>query len=85
MSLELRNINRSFNGKTVIRNVSFRVKQGEIIGLVGTSGSGKSTLLRVISGLDTGYEGQIILNDKQFEGMNSSISLFFKSQDCFLG
>jgi sulfonate transport system ATP-binding protein len=83
MSLELRNINRSFNGKTVIRNVSFRAKQGEIIGLVGTSGSGKSTLLRVISGLDTEYEGQIIMNDKQFEGMNSSISFIFQEPRLF--
>ena len=47
MSLELKNINRTFDGKTVIRNVSFTCKHGEIIGLFGTSGCGKSTLLRV--------------------------------------
>ena len=54
--LELRNINKIFknsNSETlhVLDNVSFSVKQGDIVGILGKSGCGKSTLLRIIAGL----------------------------------
>ncbi|MFO7823687.1 MAG: ABC transporter ATP-binding protein [Cyclobacterium sp.] len=47
-----------------VKNISFQVKQGEILALVGASGSGKTTLLRLISGLEHPDSGSIILSDK---------------------
>ena len=41
----------SYNGKTVVRDISFTVDEGEILGIVGESGSGKSTLIKAALGL----------------------------------
>ena len=50
--LEVRAIEKSYEGKPLLRGVSFSVGTGETICLLGPSGSGKSTLLRIISGLE---------------------------------
>jgi lipoprotein-releasing system ATP-binding protein len=48
----------------VLNNISFEVKQGEFVTLVGKSGSGKSTLLYLLSTMDTAYEGEIFLDSE---------------------
>ena len=50
--LELRDVVKSYEGKPLLRDISFTVSQGETICLLGASGSGKSTILRMIAGLD---------------------------------
>jgi sulfonate transport system ATP-binding protein len=50
---------KSFNGRTIIRNIRFDVAAGEIVAVLGASGCGKSTLLRAIAGLDGDYVGSI--------------------------
>lgn len=58
--LALQNVSRTFNeGQAGFQNISFTIREGEIIGILGTSGCGKSTLLRVLSGLDEGYQGHV--------------------------
>ncbi|MEM3073781.1 MAG: ATP-binding cassette domain-containing protein, partial [Nitrososphaerales archaeon] len=47
--LEVRNISKSFGGLRAIKDVSFKVEKGELIGIIGPNGSGKTTLLRAIS------------------------------------
>ena len=47
----------------ILSDVSFSVKQGEIVGLVGESGSGKSTLARTLLGINSDYAGEVILAD----------------------
>jgi NitT/TauT family transport system ATP-binding protein len=49
------------NGSCAIRNLSFTARRGEFLAIVGPSGAGKTTLLKIISGLDTAYEGQLQL------------------------
>jgi spermidine/putrescine transport system ATP-binding protein len=61
--LELRNIVKSYEGKPLLRDISFSVSQGETICLLGASGSGKSTILRMISGLEFPERGAILLNN----------------------
>lgn len=51
MILEVKKLKVSYNSHTAIENVSFKVKQGEYIALVGENGSGKSTLIKTIMGL----------------------------------
>jgi branched-chain amino acid transport system ATP-binding protein len=49
-ALEVKNIGRRFGGLVALRDVSFKVMQGEVIGLIGPNGAGKSTLFEIVSG-----------------------------------
>ena len=60
--IELKNVTFAYEpNRTVLKNVSFKVKPGEMIGLVGHSGSGKSTLINLIMRLYEPDRGQILL------------------------
>jgi len=62
MYVELKNISKKFGDFKASDNVSFEIEQGKLIGLLGPSGSGKTTILRMIAGLETPDEGDIIIN-----------------------
>jgi len=62
----IKNLNKTFyNGNEridVLKNINLTVKSGEFMCLIGYSGCGKSTLLRIIAGLDTDYEGEVLID-----------------------
>lgn len=60
--LELKHIEKSFDGVQVLKNLSLQVDDGEIISILGPSGCGKTTLLNLILGILDADEGQIIYN-----------------------
>ena len=60
--LKVDNITISYNGEPTVQDVSFELKQGEILGIVGESGSGKSTIIKAIMGLP-GEEGLVTKGD----------------------
>lgn len=76
--LKIKNVKKEYVNKTskteAIRDISFDIKDGEIIAVVGTSGCGKSTLLNIISGLDVPTDG-VCLFDKE----NPRISYMLQS------
>lgn len=62
MYVELKNVNKHFGDFQASNNVNFKIEQGKLIGLLGPSGSGKTTILRMIAGLETPDDGDIIIN-----------------------
>lgn len=63
MSIEVKNLTKSFKDKTVLDDVSFKVEDGEILAVVGLSGAGKSTVLKLICGLTKPDSGEIIVSE----------------------
>lgn len=63
MSIEVKNLIKTFGENTVIDNVSFKVNDSETLAIVGFSGSGKSTILKLICGLLTPDSGEIITSE----------------------
>ncbi|AUX79586.1 amino acid ABC transporter ATP-binding protein (plasmid) [Sinorhizobium fredii] len=71
--IELRNVRKAFGTHEVIHDVSFSVKKGEVVCIIGPSGSGKSTLLRCINGLETYQGGEIIVHGERVDTARRSI------------
>lgn len=60
MSLTIKNLTKSFDGKTVLSGFSYDFSDRGIYALMGESGAGKTTLLRIIAGLDKDYSGEVV-------------------------
>ncbi|MBL0101194.1 MAG: ABC transporter ATP-binding protein [Saprospiraceae bacterium] len=88
--LETRNISKYFHDPVefqVLKDISFAVRKGEFLSMVGKSGSGKSTLLYILSTMDTEYSGQLKVdgqtvtgqtNDQLAEMRNNKIGFVFQ-------
>jgi lipoprotein-releasing system ATP-binding protein len=64
----------------VLYDISFTVKEGEFVCIMGKSGCGKSTLLYLLSTLDTGYEGAIDINGTRVTGLNENAMARFRNE-----
>ncbi|MBI5095656.1 MAG: sulfate ABC transporter ATP-binding protein [Candidatus Hydrogenedentes bacterium] len=72
MSIEVRNISKSFGKFQALKDVSLEVKSGELVAALGPSGCGKTTLLRIIAGLETPDSGSILFHGE--DATQSSVS-----------
>ena len=66
------NIKKQYDGLQVLKGVSLTIGKGELVCIVGPSGAGKSTLLHILGTLDTPDEGDLLLNGKKINGLNSN-------------
>ena len=69
--LSVRNLSKNFDGKTVLKNLSFDLMEGEFLSILGPSGCGKTTLLRILIGLEHADSGEILKGDKEISKLNS--------------
>ncbi|OIJ20880.1 hypothetical protein BKP45_07875 [Anaerobacillus alkalidiazotrophicus] len=69
--IECQNINKNFEEKKVIEDITFSLNEGEILCIVGPSGCGKTTLLRCIAGLEHVTSGNIYLEGKKMNEMSA--------------
>ena len=69
--LEMRGIGKSFARVQVLKGVDLRLRKGEIVCLLGENGAGKSTLMKVLTGVHTEFEGQILLDGKPVRFKNT--------------
>lgn len=65
--LNVQSLHKSYGRKSVLEDVSFHIKPGEIIGLVGENGAGKSTLLQIIATLEKQTAGKITFKDLPYD------------------
>lgn len=69
--LETKNVDKYFHDPVefqVLKNISFDVKKGEFLTMIGKSGSGKSTLLYILSTMDTDYKGELFIDNQLVTG-----------------
>jgi len=74
--LKLSNLTKSFDGQVVLKDVSFEVKEGDVIAVLGASGAGKTTLLRCINNLITPDRGEVFFKGSQVQRTKHSIKAF---------
>ncbi len=78
ISIQGKNVSKQFDDLKVLEGVDFRVEPGEFVAIVGRSGCGKSTLLRLITYLETVTDGEILVDDKPVNAINSDIRFVFQ-------
>jgi ABC-2 type transport system ATP-binding protein len=62
--LEIKNLNKSFDDKEILKDINLTIERGKIIGLLGKNGQGKTTLIKLINDLLTPTSGEILINGK---------------------
>lgn len=87
--ITIKGLKKSFGENTVLKNINFSVKPGDVTCIIGSSGSGKSTMLRCINLLEepTGgeiiYRGQNILETKNIPTYRAKVEMVFQSFNLF--
>ena len=79
--LEVKNLSKEFNGHRILRDISFTLKDGEIMTIVGPSGAGKTTLLRIIAGFETKDSGEILIDGKPYD--SGKVGVVFQDYNLF--
>ena len=70
MSIELHNVSKQFGGVTAVNNVTFSVREGELMALLGPSGGGKTTVLRMIAGLEMPTGGDLFIRGERVNDLS---------------
>jgi phospholipid/cholesterol/gamma-HCH transport system ATP-binding protein len=93
-AIEFRNVSLAFDGQSVLKDISFKLAQGEMIMVLGESGSGKSVLLRLAIGLLQPDAGQIFVRGREIESLSEDellgirgglMGMVFQEESLFTG
>lgn len=78
--IELKNIKKSFDDKSVIKGIDLSVDKGEVVTFIGRSGSGKTTLLRMINALELPTEGMVYVNGESYNNKDKKSQIKVRKQ-----
>lgn len=79
--LEVKNLCKAFNGRQILKDISFKLNDGDILTIVGPSGAGKTTLLRIIAGLETKDSGEILIDGQSYD--SGKVGVVFQDYNLF--
>ena len=71
--LQIKDLYKSFNDKAILKGISFDVKKGKIIGLLGKNGSGKTTIIKIINDLLTIDKGEVLVNGNKIGPQSKAV------------
>lgn len=86
MYLSLKNISKKYKDKEILKNISFDIKEGELVCILGPSGCGKTTLLNIIGGFVSDFSGDVWLSDENINNIppeKREIATVFQSYGLF--
>ena len=86
MYLSLKNISKKYKDKEILKNITFDIKEGELVCILGPSGCGKTTLLNIIGGFVSDYSGDVFLSDENINNIppeKREIATVFQSYGLF--
>lgn len=86
MYLSLKNISKKYKDKEILKNISFDIKEGELVCILGPSGCGKTTLLNIIGGFISDFSGDVLLSDENINNIppeKREIATVFQSYGLF--
>ncbi len=75
--IEIKGLTKRFDKVVAVNSLNLSVREGTVMGLVGSNGSGKSTLLRMLAGVFRGEEGSILLDGREL--FDSSTASFIRT------
>ena len=70
MKLEVKNLEKKFKNFTAVKNINFRIDNGQTLGVLGPNGCGKTTTIGMLLGLIKPSNGKILIDDENFENLN---------------
>lgn len=76
MLLKVEHLCKKFDKREVLKDISFEIKEGEVVAIIGPSGSGKSTLLRCLNMIETPTKGKIIYDNHNITGKNINLNKY---------
>ncbi len=88
MILEVKNLSKSFGGKEILKDVSFSLDKGDILGFIGPNGAGKSTTIKCILGLNSLTKGTVIIDGhditKEFSKAMVKVAAIVEHPDLYM-
>lgn len=82
--ISLENVNKSYNKKNILQNISLNIPKGCIFGLLGPSGCGKTTTVKIIAGILKKDSGKVVVLDKQMPNLDVMSKIGYMAQSAAL-
>jgi len=78
LAIEIKNLNKKYDGVSAVKNLNFKINKGSIIGLLGPNGCGKTTTIGMMLGLIKPTLGNVFINEKNIDNENNRTNILEK-------